>query len=323
MSSLCTICNKLYASNSSLWNHMNKKHTIKSDNVHNLVHNPVHNLVHNNVDTESDGRSNICKYCNKELCNRKSRWRHEKICKMKDISGSDINELRDTMNVMKKEIEELKSKSLESSNNIVNNGNQFNIQNNYINYVAPSEICKVYDNQIYKKITHNDYISHIYSPDKCMMLRNFTTYMYTTNNLNEHKNIYIPTITNNDIVYRFNAKSNTFIESNKVRTIDEFIRSNMACIENLVYEYNCDQYDNVLEFFEALGESTRQYNIIHNDIYIIIRNANEIVKHNFDEYIRKQNAEKAIENETKNNTLIVKKKKKTVEKREEIEEDNI
>lgn len=295
MSGHCSICNKEYKSKRSLYNHNNRKHNTNTIITKDISNNTIEFL---------------CEICNTEFKHGSSLSRHKKKCKQE----VETNTLIEKVTQLENKINELSNTIQPVQQNIT----QINIQNNYINYTPPTYISNVYDNQIYKKITHNDYMSHIYSPDKCMMLRNFTTYMYTTNNLNEHKNIYIPTITNNDIVYRFNAKSNTFIESNKVKTIDEFIRSNMACIENLVYEYDDDQYDNVLEFFNALIESTRQYNIIHNDIYIIIRNANEIVKHNFDEYIRKQNAEKAIENETENNTLIVKKKKKTVEKREEI-----
>lgn len=296
MSGHCSICNKEYKSKRSLYNHNNRKH-----NTNTLITKDISN---NKIEY-------VCNICNTTIKHASNFSRHKKKCKQQVETDTLIEKVTQLEN----KINEL-SNTIQPVQPVQQNITQINIQNNYINYVAPSEICKVYDNQIYKKITHNDYMSHIYSPDKCMMLRNFTTYMYTTNNLNEHKNIYIPSLTNNDIVYRFDRKSNTFIESNKVKTIDEFIRSNMACIENLVCEYNDDQYDNVSEFFNALIESTRQYNIIHNDIYIIIRNANEIVKHNFDEYIRKQNAEKAIENES--NTQTVKKKKKTVEKREEI-----
>ena len=39
------------------------------------------NLLNNIVDCTPTKDNTMCKYCYKVLCNRKSRWRHEKICK--------------------------------------------------------------------------------------------------------------------------------------------------------------------------------------------------------------------------------------------------
>jgi len=60
----CIECNIEYKTNCGLWKHNKNKHTVlkKTEN-------------------------NNCKYCNKELGNRHSRWRHEnKTCKKKSIN---------------------------------------------------------------------------------------------------------------------------------------------------------------------------------------------------------------------------------------------
>jgi len=50
----CDLCNKYYINQNNLLNHMNKYH---NDNI----------------------IENGCKYCNKKLANRYSRWRHEQL----------------------------------------------------------------------------------------------------------------------------------------------------------------------------------------------------------------------------------------------------
>ena len=133
MPSLCDICNKVYVNNSSLWNHKSRIHMVKSDE-----RNPERNpSVTPNVTLNDTIKSEYnCTYCNAIFHKRQHRWRHEKICKVKDISGSELNELLNTVNVMKKEIERLKSKTgIQSGNNTTNNINQMNTNCGTVNNI--------------------------------------------------------------------------------------------------------------------------------------------------------------------------------------------
>ena len=79
----CNICNKFYASASSLSHHKKKFHT-KNDNM--TVVNGCHSVVKSNENVVIPSiTNNICKFCNKVLCDRFSRFKHEKICKEKKI----------------------------------------------------------------------------------------------------------------------------------------------------------------------------------------------------------------------------------------------
>jgi hypothetical protein len=61
----CSECNLEYNSYFSMWRHKKNKH-----------------LINNNIKNNIEISNNICKYCEKELSDRKSRWRHEnKTCK--------------------------------------------------------------------------------------------------------------------------------------------------------------------------------------------------------------------------------------------------
>ena len=83
----CNICNKLYSSYKSLWNHNKKFH--KNNITHdNLSITPI--ITHDNLSI-----SNLkCKYCSKIFAYNQGRWRHQKICKDKyNITINSNNEI--------------------------------------------------------------------------------------------------------------------------------------------------------------------------------------------------------------------------------------
>lgn len=91
----CTICNKIYKSPQSLWNHKNKYHQTK----------------------ELEDKKYSCVKCGKSFSYPQSKWRHEtKNCNPK------LNLLENEITVLKNEINELKTKP-----NIIVNNTQNNI----------------------------------------------------------------------------------------------------------------------------------------------------------------------------------------------------
>ena len=105
MNHVCNICNKVYKSYKSLWNHNRKYHVV------NCCQNVVNEIV----------KEFECKYCKKVLADRHSKSRHEKKCKEK--TETNKNEIE----IIKKEIENLKKKSfgyttINKIKNITNNG---------------------------------------------------------------------------------------------------------------------------------------------------------------------------------------------------------
>ena len=76
MENLCTICNRTYASKQSRWNHIKKFH--KNYNVKQVVDN-IQQVVSKNTTRTLINDNTLCKFCNKKLCDRMYRWKHEKI----------------------------------------------------------------------------------------------------------------------------------------------------------------------------------------------------------------------------------------------------
>lgn len=145
----CKLCEKDFASMSSRSNHINRihKHT-KSPNVVNVVISDVKNEVKLN---------NICKYCNKKLCDRKSRWRHEQKCKNSDNNNNKLL-------VIEKELAELKK--IIETNKSVSNTNNGHINNGTINDNSKKVIINNFNNDNLNYIS-NDFLTNMFKHLRC------------------------------------------------------------------------------------------------------------------------------------------------------------
>jgi hypothetical protein len=144
----CEKCNKSYKDKSGLWYHNNKYHQINISSENTLDTQP------NIVNTKLESTNIICKYCNIELSNRQSRWRHEQKCKNKDLQNSQlITKLKDEIkNELKNEI---KQHTLTKNTNNTNNGNIINQKivinktgTENIDSLTYNEVSVIFDNEI-------------------------------------------------------------------------------------------------------------------------------------------------------------------------------
>ncbi len=162
----CTICNKLYKTYQSLWNHKNKYHpktmTILLPNNDQcmtiLSQNNNQNMTSDKITKIKKTDNTICEYCNKEYSAYTHLKRHQKICENKLQKKEDIEKIKEEHNKLqedheevKKQIVELKAQLLQVmndkykmhpktfnkiNNDIANNTNSNNnITINNINYV--------------------------------------------------------------------------------------------------------------------------------------------------------------------------------------------
>ena len=143
----CNICNKIYASYKSLWNHRNKFHKTvciqTSENVKNVKEN-VKNVKENvkNVKNvkENVKKSLTCEFCYKTFNNRPAKCIHKKTCKPNHTEINEVETLKNTVNELKnqvallvKENGKIHPKTLQRINNQLNNINNGNvIHNTYV-----------------------------------------------------------------------------------------------------------------------------------------------------------------------------------------------
>ena len=135
----CNICNKIYASKSSLCNHNKKFHSPNVIKSNILCNTPVINSNTNVI--QSNTKEYNCKYCNKIFKMRQYKWKHEQQCKIKENNKfkeieeqnkqliETINELKNQVALILKEKGKIHHKTLQKINNQlnVNNNNQLNV----------------------------------------------------------------------------------------------------------------------------------------------------------------------------------------------------
>jgi len=157
----CKICNKIYKSYQSLWNHNHKYH----DNLYNHNDN-----LDNHSDNQSDNLNNhiklkqyYCGKCNKEFSQFQNRWRHEKTCK--EISKNEIinnQNLKQEIMELKNKVQKLEKNNKKSTTNIRVNGTLINGNNHdsgpkiiinktgseNIDQLTYNEVSAIFDNEI-------------------------------------------------------------------------------------------------------------------------------------------------------------------------------
>jgi hypothetical protein len=246
MEIICEICNKKYASNQSRSNHIRKYHKVTDyTDVHN-DHKKVTNLVEENVDNVSimSTKNNICKFCNKELCNRKSRWRHEQKCKEKYNVSENNNDLKENteMKELKEELKELKnillntikihpSKLKKINNQLINNTNtNSNNTNNIgtINNINNNIIIPLSQQNLVEVLKQSEKLNIISSGNLAHL--KLTDLLYKNPAYEKYRNIYITNLSN-DIGYIYDSKENRFIVKSKKDILDDFGTERFSDIE--------------------------------------------------------------------------------------------
>jgi hypothetical protein len=117
----CKICNKVYASMSSLCNHNKKFH---SKNKNGLTSNNNIIPIDNNIILSK--KIYNCKYCNKNYNLQQSKWYHEQNCKMKKNNNNELDLEKIKLEQINAEKEKLKEeKEILKIKNIQENASKF------------------------------------------------------------------------------------------------------------------------------------------------------------------------------------------------------
>ena len=228
----CKKCPKQYSTYKSLWRHDALKH--KSDVVKDVVvedKSVVKNVV--NV-VKKVVKNNICKKCNKELSDRVSRWKHEKIC-VKDDNKSEIEEIKAEMERLRDIIQKslkIHPKTLQKINNQLNNNinTTNNITNNTIN------------NNLYVQLGNEDLVNVLSKSEKrgilnrkSMGINDLVELIHCSGKYKQFMNVYITNL-QNTVAYCYNEKLNNFIVVNKNELLNDIIDSRIYDITKFLEE---------------------------------------------------------------------------------------
>lgn len=230
----CEICNKLYSSYQSLWNHTNKFHNIVSSKV-----NESHGIRQRNVNV---CQSNIlcnkskyeCKFCNKFFSSRQGRWSHLKICKEKIRKEIEDNFYRQQIEKLTNDIEKLKKKSTKKiiTYNTLNNNSNNNLTN--INNIGKEKISE---------LSHDElrYIMS-YGMDSVISL---TEHLNFNEKLPYNHNFYVSAL-NDKHINTFDMKTQSIVKQRKKDIFDQILVAHIDKLEKINKNINYKNFDNVL-----------------------------------------------------------------------------
>ena len=235
----CKICKKIYSSYKSLWNHNKKYHSI----VKHIVPHYSTILPQNSTILPQNSTVFSCDICNKSLSRKDSLKRHALICKNK-IKNSSIE-------IIKKENEDIKNKNLELTNKfdqllklfkihpktlqkinkqlINNNTNNGSINNGTINNI---NIVKFGSEDISSILSQSEVLKMLNR--KMSSIEESIKLIHFNEKRPQLKNIYI---TNLKDQYAYTFDGSKFIAGLKHDILDELVDNHIENIEMSIEEY--------------------------------------------------------------------------------------
>jgi hypothetical protein len=307
----CDKCKKNYKNYKSLWKHKYVYHQEKSStNVVVQVKNVA--LLEKEVNID-DNR--MCNYCDKILCDRKYRWKHEKICKIRILNEEkqlkENEELKETVKQLvkanekiAKDYEEIKENMKKANKKIINNINNGNINNgNIINNHNHIQINAIGCEDLIKKLSDTQQLdvltAGLFDESPIVELVRKT---YNDEKLKKNRNTYISNLQSPNCL-TYNNEKKRFDAVNKNKHIDNIIKNRM---------------DDIIKMYAAHGNKMKPaHKKIFNE-YIENINNNDSIKNK--ELYQKHKEE--INYIIYNDKEFMKKVKEIVDKTEIKEEDS-
>lgn len=280
----CQHCNKEYASYQSRCNHIRRYHkvtvVVKLPEWEKSSENVVVNL--------SDNKT--CKYCNKKLCDRKYRWKHEQTCKNKNLNEIELmkkelekskletqKKIDESKEASQKEIKQLKDmlqkalkihpRSLQKINNQLNNNGTIN--NITIVQLGNENLSEVLTSKQKRFILDR----------QAMSLNHLVDLIHTSGKYKKFQNVYITNL-QSTFAYKFDEKENKFIAVNKNELIDDIVDSRMYDIEKFYEEIYPEleekKAEQIKKFIDRMGNDEDDLKgIKKEEIKLILYNKKE------------------------------------------------
>jgi len=289
----CKYCDNTYASMSSRSNHNKKVHRNPVvECCSSVVDNSELNVVNGcSAVVDSKKMNNICKYCKENFCDRTYRWRHEKICKLKDV-----NILKDNKEIVTKEIidnikkqlledEDLRTEILKSLKihpkqlqKINNQLNQQNIQNNNTTYVQLG-----YEN--FQEMLSNKKKLGILNR-QANSINQFVEMIYQNKDFKPYQNVYITNL-RSKTAYKYDEKLNKFIVVNQNEVLDNLFQNRLYDIQQfydeLQNEMHPEKSKQMKLFLERVENEIKYRNFKKEEVKLVLYNNKESVKKIYEE----------------------------------------
>ena len=285
----CNVCNKIYKSYQSLWNHNHKFHNIKKVELSTCGIQSCLQSVYNQakpINQPPEIKNNVCKFCSIELSNRQSRWRHEQSCSTKKTNEEIFQLYKNEIEQLKSKVDKLEkqkpSKIINNYNGAVNNGsinNNSNNLNNSNNSNRTLNICNPGKENI--NLLNDNETKDIMSQGMNSII-SLIEHLNFNERLPQYHSFYTSAI-NDKYVNTIDTKTNNIIKQSKKDLFDQILNSHINKLESL--GNNSKKFSEVLNKLKAFiylkkgkKEYLNQINMLsYNKRYLIINTWDKLI----------------------------------------------
>ncbi len=232
----CKICNKAYASASSLWNHNTKFHTNKKCidkyddkyKISKMISHDKSMISHKKIEEATYK----CNYCTNTYKHFQSRWKHEQKCKKNLIVAEN--------NLPQPNINQINSNNTNTNTNNINNGVIHNTNNIIINQLGNESVDSLPLNDILKILEDGNNM-----PITCVKKVNFNR------KLPENHSFCTTTLEGKHFT-RINHKTQKPEKINKIDFINQILDSSLKFIQNisLMIEFDENFRENIPDEYQ-------------------------------------------------------------------------
>ena len=258
----CNVCNKVYASYQSLWNHNKIKHnTITANNTQNTA-----NITQN---TAKINKNSLCIYCNKCFSRNDSLKRHQLKCYKKiedNLYKQQIEKLTD-------DLEKLKHKINKKSTNKIINYNTVNNNLTNINNIGTEKITDLTRDE--KKYIMSHGMNSIIS---------LAEHLNFNERLPQNHNFYVSAL-NDKHLNAIDNNTHTIVKQRKKEIFDQILVAHIDKLEKINTNINYKDFSNILtklKNFIFLKQGKKEYfsqlnMLAYNKKNLIIKTWDELV----------------------------------------------
>jgi hypothetical protein len=247
-------------------NNSKEKNKITFDKKQSFFPNETtHNMKHSD-------KIKCCKFCNKQLANRHSCWRHEQKCKL-----SNRKTLEEQIKNLSDEIKEIKENKV-NAHNTTNNSHNINNSHNTTNI------------QYIINPPSNSSIKHIsYKMQKDILDKGLNSLIYLIELVNFNKTVpenhsFCVTSINDTYASMIDEKTNKVIKTNKCDLFDTVLTANLETLEKLTNNPKFsskerDEYKSKITYLKtSIHNNIKYMKRYRKDINLISYNNKEIIK---------------------------------------------
>ena len=265
----CKVCEKVYASYQSLWNHNRKIHTPITANI-------TQNTTNVTQNTTKLNKNSLCIYCNKCFSRNDSLKRHQLKCNKKiedDLYKKQIEKLTDGFEKLKHKINKKSTNKIinYNNNNTVNNTVNNNLTN--INNIGAEKITDLTRDE--KKYIMSHGMNSIIS---------LAEHLNFNERLPQNHNFYVSAL-NDKHLNAIDNNTHTIVKQRKKEIFDQILVAHIDKLEKINTNINYKDFSNVLtklKNFIFLKQGKKEYfsqlnMLAYNKKNLIIKTWDELV----------------------------------------------